>query len=291
MSSPDDAGESDPPKAADSAPRCPVSHEQPSGTETPYVEYARMGTLLSLQHPRTDAPTEPSFIIMSQVKELMFKLLHTELTTACGYLRQDKLPEVLWTLRRALKVQQAMIASWDVFSSMSPIEFAQFRDELGSASGFQSFSYRRLEFLLGNKNPKMVEPHRNSPAYAAVRSQLELPSFYDEVLAFLSRRQLPIPESLLKRDWSVPYQPSAEVEAVWGSIYKDPARYNDLHLLGETMVDMAEQFARWRYVHLVIVERTLGGKPGTGGTQGVPWLSKISEHRFFPELWSVRTTL
>lgn len=259
--------------------------------ETPYVSYARMGDLLRLQHPRTSAPTEPAFIVMSQVKELMFSLLVTEVSGAAAALRDDRLDDAIWTLRRTIKVQQALIASWDVFSAMSPIEFAQFRDVLGDASGFQSVSYRRLEFALGNKNPAMVAPHRNSPSYEEVRAQLLAPSLYDEVLAYLRRRGLPIPPGVVERDPSEPYQPHAAVEDAWRDVYADPTRHRGLYLLAEALMDVAELFARWRYTHLVVVQRVLGGKPGTGGTHGVPWLEGISGHRFFPELWSVRSAL
>ncbi|MFF3324044.1 tryptophan 2,3-dioxygenase [Streptomyces sp. NPDC002889] len=266
------------------------SAEFPPGT-TPYAHYARMETLLALQHPLSTADTEPGFIIMSQVKELLFKLLHTELTTARDQLRKDRLDDALWTLRRSARVQQVLLVCWETFSVLSPVEFAEFRDVLGSASGFQSAGYRRLEFLLGNKNPVMAEPHRGTAGYQEVLSQLREPSLYDEALALLARRGLLTTDGSPARDATQPYHAGAEVEEAWGAVYRDPIRHRDLHLLAETLMDTADQFARWRYTHLVTVQRMLGAKPGTGGTEGVPWLARISEHRFFPELWSVRSTL
>ncbi|MGH3752260.1 MAG: tryptophan 2,3-dioxygenase [Pseudonocardiaceae bacterium] len=262
----------------------------PSGN-TPYVEYAHMDALLSLQHPRTDSVTEPSFIIMSQVKELLFKLLHTEFTTARDCLRDDRLDDALWTLRRSARVQQLLLSSWDVLTALTPVEFAGFRDVLGSASGFQSFSYRRLEFLLGNKDPAMVRPHRNSPAYDDVLAQLHEPSLYDETLSLLSRSGINLPRELLERDVSLPYQAHDAVESAWREVYSEHRRHRDLQLLGEALLDTSGLFAKWRYTHLVTVQRLLGDKPGTGGTHGVSWLSEISGHRFFPELWSVRSVL
>ncbi|MGW6918977.1 tryptophan 2,3-dioxygenase [Kitasatospora sp. NPDC054939] len=258
---------------------------------TPYVSYARMDELLDLQQPLTGADTEPGFIILSQVKELLFKLLHTELSTVRARLREDRVDDALWTLRRAGRVQQVLLASWEAFSALSPVEFAEFRDVLGAASGFQSYSYRRLEFLLGNKDPVMVEPHRNSPAYPAVVAALHEPSLYDEALALLARRGLLAPAGSEERDPARPYREGAEVEAAWRAVYRDPVRLRELYLLGEALLDTADGFARWRYTHLVTVQRLLGAKPGTGGTDGVAWLARISEHRFFPELWSVRSTL
>ncbi|MYW02370.1 tryptophan 2,3-dioxygenase family protein [Streptomyces sp. SID3343] len=270
--------------------RCPLSVDPPPGT-TAYAHYARMDDLLALQHPLSPADTEPGFIIMSQVKELLFKLLHTELSTARDQLGKDRLGDALWTLRRSGRVQQVLLVSWETFSVLSPVEFAEFRDVLGSASGFQSAGYRRLEFLLGNKNAAMARPHRDTVGHDAVLRQLHEPSLYDEALALLARRGLLQPDDSGSRDATLPYRAGSEVEQAWRTVYRDPVRHHDLHLLAEALMDTAEQFARWRYTHLLTVQRMLGAKPGTGGTEGVAWLARISEHRFFPELWSVRSTL
>ncbi|RLU81386.1 tryptophan 2,3-dioxygenase [Streptomyces griseocarneus] len=250
-----------------------------------------MDTLLALQHPRTGAETEPGFIILSQVKELLFKLLHTEFGTARGHLAEDRLDDALWTLRRAGRVQQVLLSCWDAFSALSPGEFASFRDVLGSASGFQSVMYRKLEFLLGNKNAQLVGPHENTAKYDEVLAQLHEPSLYDEALRHLARHGLDIPPEYLDRDFSQPYRPDEKVAEAWRLVYEQPGRYHGLFLLAEALTDTADQFARWRYTHLLTVQRTLGDKPGTGGTEGSRWLSAIAEHRFFPELWSIRSAL
>ncbi|MFI0242284.1 tryptophan 2,3-dioxygenase [Streptomyces sp. NPDC016845] len=277
------------------SPVCPLSAGTPPDTTptdtTPYAHYARMDELLALQHPLSPASAEPGFIIMSQVKELLFKLLHIEFSTARDQLGDDLLDDALWTLRRAARVQQVLLVSWETFSVLSPVEFAEFRDVLGSASGFQSAGYRRLEFLLGNKNPAMVAPHRNTAGYEAVAGQLHEPSLYDAALALLARRGLLTADDSTDADATRPCRSGAEVEEAWRSVYRDPVHHRDLHLLAEALMDTADQFARWRYTHLVTVQRMLGAKPGTGGTDGVAWLARISEHRFFPELWSVRSTL
>jgi tryptophan 2,3-dioxygenase len=263
----------------------------PRVQETRYAGYARMDALLTLQHPQTQAPTEPGFIILSQVKELLFALLHLEFGTARDQLAKDDLDQALWTLRRAGRVQQVLLSCWAALAALSPDEFASFREVLGSASGFQSVSYRKLEFLLGNKNARLVEPHRNTPHYDEVMAQLHEPSLYDEALRYLARRGLDIPAEVLDRDVSQRYQPNEQVELAWRQIYTAPQREHDLFLLAEALTDTADQYARWRYTHLVTVQRMLGDKPGTGGTEGSSWLSRIAEHRFFPELWSMRSTL
>ncbi|CRK56716.1 Tryptophan 2,3-dioxygenase [Alloactinosynnema sp. L-07] len=264
--------------------------EFPTGN-TPFVEYARMDELLQLRRPRTKALTEPAFIVMSQVKELLFDLLRTEFGTARGQLAKDAVEDALWTLRRASRIQDVLLASWDVLAALTPLEFAEFRDVLGNASGFQSVSYRRLEFLLGNKNPAMAIPHGKSPAYHDIDAQLREPSLYDEALGLLSRAGFDIPDRCLRRDFAVPYQPDDAVESAWRAVYADPGGHRRLYLLAEGLMDTADQFARWRYTHLVTVQRMLGAKPGSGGTHGVAWLKGIAEHRFFPELWSVRSTI
>ena len=264
--------------------------EFPPGA-TPYVAYAEMDALLSLQRPRTAAPTEPAFIIVSQIKELLFKLLHTELESTRDELAADRIDQALWTLRRAERAQRLLLSCWEVLSALSPTEFAQFRDVLGQASGFQSYSYRRLEFLLGNKNPAMIAPHRNTEHFDEVLGQLRQPSLYDEVLGVLARNGLEIPAEVLDRDVAAPYAPHEQVEAAWRRVYRESDKYRELFLLGEALTDVADQFARWRYTHLVTVQRMLGAKPGTGGTGGVAWLAGISERRFFPELWTVRSAL
>ncbi|CAL9647530.1 Tryptophan 2,3-dioxygenase [Streptomyces sp. enrichment culture] len=262
----------------------------PAGT-TPYAHYARMDTLLSLQHPLTDAETEPGFIILSQVKELLFKLLHTEFTAARDHLAADRLDDARWTLRRAGRVQRVLLSCWDALGALAPGEFASFRDVLGSASGFQSVTYRRLEFLLGNKNPRLVEPHRGTRKHAEVMAQLAEPSLYDEALRLLARRGMDIPDEVVERDVSLPYEPHEAVAAAWRTVYEQPGRQQELFRLAEALTDTADLFARWRYAHLLTVQRLLGDKPGTGGTEGAGWLGAIAEHRFFPELWSVRSAL
>ncbi|MGW7428040.1 tryptophan 2,3-dioxygenase [Streptomyces sp. NPDC054861] len=270
--------------------RCPYGGAA-GAPPTEYAEYAEMDALLALQHPRTTAATEPGFIIMSQVMELLFKLLHIEFTAVRDRVDDDDVDAALWALRRAARVQQVALSSWDFFSAMTPGEFAEFREVLGGASGFQSASYRRLEFLLGNKNPRMVLPHRDASSHEAVSRQLHEPSLYDAVLALLRRRGLPVADAVLARPCEAPYEPHDSVERAWHEVYGNSEAHRPLFLLGEALTDAADAFARWRYTHLTVVQRVLGGKPGTGGTEGVAWLESISGHRFFPELWSARSSL
>ena len=263
----------------------------PSGS-TPYIDYQSIDVLLSLQHHRTDAPGEPTFYAMGQVKELLFKLLHTELCRARRQLRDDAVREAVATLHRTQRVFELLAATWSVLDTLSPTEFAAFRDHLGEASGFQSYMYRRLEFVLGNKVEAMTRPHRGVPhVYRDVMADFRSPSLYDEALLLLHRRGAALPADVLRRDWSRPYEPHPAVEAAWAAAYRDPRQDNELYQLAEALVGVAERFSAWRLHHLLTVEKVIGPKPGTGGTGGVEWLRRITGHRFFPELWTVRGTL
>ncbi len=263
----------------------------PAGS-TPYIDYQSIDVLLSLQHHRTDAPGEPTFYAMGQVKELLFKLLHTELRRAQQQLRADAVRDAVATLLRTQRVFELLTATWSVLDTLSPTEFAAFRDHLGEASGFQSYMYRRVEFVLGNKVESMTRPHRGVPhVYRDVMADFRSRSLYDEALLLLHRRGADLPDGLVHRDWSVPHESHPAVEAAWAAVYRDPRPDNELYQLAEALVGVAERFSAWRLHHLLTVEKVIGTKPGTGGTGGVAWLRRITGHRFFPELWTVRGLL
>ncbi len=256
-----------------------------------YLDYEQIDALLSLQRLRSDGAAELSFHIMGQVKELLFKLLHGEFSRARDELAADDLEGALWTLRRALPVQRLLVQTWDVLRAMSPAEFNEFRDELGSASGVQSFMYRRLEFLLGNKNAAMLRPHAGvAEIAAAVAADFAAPSLYDEAVRLLARRGAAIDAGHLGADVTAEYRPHATVERAWADCYRptaDPA----LRRLAESLSDVAYEFGRWRAVHLLLVERMIGNKPGSGASSGLAWLRTVADHRFFPELWTARNLL
>ena len=195
-------------------------------------------------------------------------------------------------LARVSKVQNQLKQAWDVLATMTPADYIAFRDSLGHSSGFQSYQYRVLEFLLGNKNAKMAEVHRHDKAvYTRVKDALTQPSLYDETLLLLHRRGFDVPEAKLNRDWSEPYTSDPQVEAVWGAVYKDTTTHWDLYELAEKLVDVEDNFQQWRFRHMTTVKRVIGFKRGTGGTSGVGYLSKALQLKFFPELWTLRTEI
>ncbi|WP_034592165.1 tryptophan 2,3-dioxygenase [Hamadaea tsunoensis] len=235
---------------------------------TPYAEYGHIETLLSLQTPRTQAPAEFSFIVGTQVMELLFALIRHEWEDARTRLDADDLRGALQALRRSTGAQDVLIKSWDLLGTLTPAEFASFRDSFGEASGFQSYGYRHLEFLLGNKRSGLVCPHAAMPAVVAdLDKQLEQPSLDETARAFIRRRG--------HEDWL--------------SVYR--GQDDGLVELGETLLAVAERFLRWKQLHLTAVWRVMGDKPGSGGSSGARWLEKTVHERAFSELWEVRNQL
>ena len=262
------------------------------GESRSYGEYLALAQILSAQRPVSMEHDEMLFIIIHQASELWMKLCLHELTAALDHIRRDDLGPSFKMLARVSRIQAQLVQSWDVLATMTPAEYSMFRNQLGRASGFQSYQYRMLEFIIGNKNADMIAVHKRDPeVYEALERILYSPSIYDESLRLLSRRGFEIPEDYLDRDWSQPYQPSKHVAAAWLSVYHSVDDNWDLYDLAEKLVDLDHKFQLWRFSHMKTVERIIGYKRGTGGTGGVSYLNKALELRFFPELWTIRTSM
>jgi tryptophan 2,3-dioxygenase len=257
---------------------------------TPYEDYVQASVLTHLQHPRSDDPGEPAFLVTTQVMELWFTLLVHEWTTAARALREDDLTTAMAALRRSLPELESLNASWKPIARLTPVQFNAYRSALGDGSGFQSAMYRRLEFLLGEKSASMLVPHKGDDrTHAELEKALTEPSLYDEVLRLLARRGYPVPSEALHRDPSLQYRPHPGVEAVWQCVYAAADQDCDLIRLGEVLTDIAELVWRWRNDHLVATRRAMGSKTGTGGSAGVAWLEKRAAKTVFPELWTARS--
>ncbi|MFJ9455926.1 tryptophan 2,3-dioxygenase [Kitasatospora sp. NPDC101447] len=257
------------------------------GRSTPYAQYARLDELHSLQHPRSKEPAELSFIVTTQVMELLFDLIRHEWTIAGQALREDDLPTALAALRRGTHAQDVLVESWDLLGTMTPQEFNSFRSLFGEASGFQSAAFLHLEFLLGNKNAALLTMYDGMPdTQDGLVEALRSPGLYDEALALLARRGLELSPAHSEQR----YRPSEEVAAAWRRVYTEP-EFAALQPLGEALLDVAERVTRWRQRHLSAVKRTMGGKPGSGGSSGLTWLRKAAEQDVFPELWTIRDEL
>ncbi len=262
------------------------------GSTNPYIDYQFIDLLLSLQRPRSDGYDEMCFIVMGQIKELLFKGLHFELHNARLLIADDRVDEALVVLDRSIAYLRYLSDSWNVLSTITTNGFNQFRDHLATASGQLSFMYRHVEFVLGNKSRRLAEAHRNVPhVWPAIKAALEEPSLYDHVIAHLHRRGRPIDDEALDRDWSEPYVSNDSVRAAWVAVYGDPSPANPLFRLGEALIGIDETFSVYRWRHFRSVEKIIGDKPGTGGSAGVGWLRQVTDHRFFPELWEARTDL
>ncbi|MBO9602836.1 MAG: tryptophan 2,3-dioxygenase [Novosphingobium sp.] len=257
-----------------------------------YARHLQTGQLLSAQVPVSDKPDEMLFIIMHQTMELWLKLVLHEAKLAIAAVRADDFDAAFKTLDRIATIQRHMIHSWEVLATLTPHDFLTFRGFLRKASGFQSWQYRELEFLLGNKRSDLAIVHSQEPeTYAHLMAALAEPSLYDEVLRLLARKGFTIPADHLERDWTQPYEPSDTVEDAWLKIYANPAANWQLYTLGEKITALEYYFQEWRFKHMKTVSRVIGHKPGTGGSSGVNYLQKALSLNFFPELWSMRTRL
>jgi tryptophan 2,3-dioxygenase len=257
-----------------------------------YSEYLGLEKILSAQHPLSAAHDEMLFIIQHQTSELWMKLAIHELTVTCGLIAADDLQPAFKTLSRVSRILEQLNSAWDVLRTMTPSEYTQFRASLGSSSGFQSYQYRELEFLAGNKNAAMMRSHESDKSVLErLEAAQRAPSIYDLTIRVLHRRGLGIDPAIIERDVSVSHVANDSVRAAWLSVYRDPARFWELYELAEKLVDFEDYFRRWRFNHVTTVERVIGFKRGTGGTSGVSYLRKMLDVVLFPELWQVRTEL
>ena len=257
-----------------------------------YSQYLQLDKVLTAQKPLSGQHDEMLFIVIHQASELWMKLCLHELAATRAQIRADDLEPAFKMLSRVARAQAQLIQSWDVLSTMTPADYMKFRDSLGQSSGFQSWQYRLLEFLLGNKESKLIEVHaKDKAAHALLKQELATPSLYDEALRMLSRRGFDIPKECTERDWTQPYVASAAVEAAWLAVYRDSTAHWDLYELAEKLVDLEYKFQQWRFAHLKTVERIIGFKRGTGGSSGVGYLEHVLKRGFFPELISLRTSI
>jgi tryptophan 2,3-dioxygenase len=259
---------------------------------TPYEQYVGVRQLQALVRTVTDHPAEPSFLVVTQVMELWFILLRREWELAQRRLRADDLDGAVAAIQRSVHHLRSLNASWGSLLWLTPGEFNGFRDQLGEASGFQSYEYRHVEFLLGLKAESVVRPHKGLPAvHADLQRALAAPSVEDDVLAFLARRGLAVPDDVLTRDRTETHDEHPAVTALWAEIYRDPRPGNELFVLGEALTDVAEEFTTWRQRHVTAVRRSMGAKPGTGGSAGLAWLERSAARVVFPDLWAARTVI
>jgi tryptophan 2,3-dioxygenase len=257
-----------------------------------YGDYLALDQLLSAQHPRSPDHNEMLFIVQHQTSELWLKLMLHELHAVRASLKANALAPAAKMLARVARIMEQLVHAWDVLATMTPPEYTAIRPFLGVSSGFQSFQYRALEFILGNKNATLLQVHAAAPqAYAILDAALRAPSVYDEAILLLARRGFTIAPERLIRDPALPTAADESVKAAWLAVYQDPAAHWTLYELAEKLVDLETAFRYWRFRHATTVERIIGFKAGTGGTAGVSYLRQMLDVVLFPELFALRTAL
>lgn len=256
-----------------------------------YSNYLSLDAVLSAQAPLSDAHDEMLFIIQHQTSELWMKLAIHEIRAALKAIRSNDLQPAFKMLSRVARIFEQLNGAWDVLRTMTPSEYTEFRSALGQSSGFQSWQYRAIEFLAGNRNVTLLKPHEHDPDITReLTSILAEPALYDEAVALLGRSGFDIGAgSVVNPDGSRGL--SEEVLAAWADVYRDPRKHWELYELAEKLIDFEDYFRRWRFNHVTTVERVIGMKRGTGGTVGVSYLRKMLDVVLFPELWRVRTEL
>ncbi len=257
-----------------------------------YGDYLHLENLLAQQHPQSDAHDEMLFVIQHQTSELWMKLAIHELVAARNALNSSDMAPMFKMLARVSRIFEQLNSAWDVLRTMTPADYTKFREALGPSSGFQSYQYRMIEYVLGNRNPNMLKAHEHTPkVHEMLSDELDRPSFYDDVIRLLfttidgPQAHVPIPQ-LRTAHTSVP-----AVQARWKLVYENVDRYWTLYELGEKLVDLEDYFRRWRFNHVTTVERIIGFKRGTGGTSGVDYLKRMLSVELFPELWHLRGEL
>ncbi|CAN7446505.1 tryptophan 2,3-dioxygenase [Pseudoduganella sp. LjRoot289] len=257
-----------------------------------YGDYLGLDRILTAQHPLSPEHNEMLFIVQHQTSELWMKLMLHEMHAVCTNLQAGELAPAFKMLARVARIMDQLVHAWDVLATMTPPEYTAIRPYLGASSGFQSFQYREIEFILGNKNAALLSVHAAAPENHAILDRaLRAPSVYDQAVHLLARSGLHIDAARLARDCALPTESDESVKEAWLAVYRDPAKYWALYELAEKLVDLETAFRFWRFRHVTTVERIIGFKTGTGGTAGVSYLRKMLDVVLFPELFALRTAL
>lgn len=256
-----------------------------------YTSYLKVDELLRLQQPLSDGPQhdEMLFIVIHQVYELWFRELLHELDFLIEQFGQPGAPRVPGTLKRVLTILKVAVAQVDVLETMTPLEFLSFRERLESGSGFQSYQFREFEFALGHKQPAALARYpEGSEARRRLEDRFARPTVWDAFLRYLVARGWPVPGELLARDVRGPIRPSPALQSVLVDVYR---RDVETAAVCERLLDLDEGLQEWRYRHVKMVQRTIGSKPGTGGSAGAAYLMGTLDRPLYPDLWEIRAQL
>ena len=252
-----------------------------------YSAYLRLDQLLAAQQPRTDEHDEMLFIVIHQIYELWFKQLLHELARLQSQLESGQTTHAMRTLRRTLAIMKIVVAQLDVLETMTPTQFTRFRDALGTSSGFESAQFRELEAVLGRRDRAMLAAHpAGSPERDRMVAAMSRPSVFDSFVRYLAGQGYDVPAAVRDRDVTRPLEASAAMQQVLKKVYDDDT---DATAVCELLVDLDEGMQEWRYHHVKMVERTIGGRQGTGGSAGAGYLRTTLGNPTFPDLWAMRS--
>ncbi len=266
----------------------------PDHNSVTYSSYLKVSELIGLQKLLSDPPEhdEMLFIVIHQVYELWFKQILHEIDRSEMSLQSGSVFDALKGLKRIAAIQKVLTEQVSILETMTPNDFNRFRERLNPASGFQSWQFRIVEFRMGLKDTAYLKFFRAMPDIAELLNKtLKQHSFYWHVLSFLSQKGYAVPQECLSKDPALPYEPSQGVEDLFASIYQDHFKHAEAYYLLESLIDLDQLFSLWRFRHVAMVERMIGGLVGTGGSSGAHYLRSTLPKRFFPEIWSVRNQL
>jgi tryptophan 2,3-dioxygenase len=249
----------------------------PDTEKLTYSSYLRLDQLLTAQQPKSAEHDEMLFIVIHQVYELWFKQLLHELARLQQHLEAGDTTHSMRTLRRTLAILKIVVAQLDVLETMTPTQFRKFRDALGTSSGFESTQFRELEAVLGR---------RDFPTWAPQPEAAMRLSVFDSFLRYLETQGYTVPPELRDRDVTAPIEASDSLQQVLKDVYDDDS---GAAAVSELLVDLDEGMQEWRYRHIKMVERTIGGQQGTGGSTGAKYLSSTLGKPTFPDLWAMRS--
>ena len=257
-----------------------------------YGDYLNLNQILTAQHPISSEHDEMLFIVIHQASELWLKLAGHELSAAITFIENEQFGPAFKVISRVKQIFLQLTQSWNILSTLTPVDYLKFRDDLGQSSGFQSYGYRKIEFMLGNKNKDLIKVHAANEVVHDELTQLSnSPSLYDVVIKIMAKRGFKLDEQVIERDYNNPYQENESVLNAWVNVYQNAEQHFELYELAEKLMDIEDSFQNWRFKHMYTVQRIIGNKQGTGGSSGVAFLKKALEISFFPELLTLRTKL
>jgi tryptophan 2,3-dioxygenase len=252
-----------------------------------YSSYLRLDQLLAAQQPRSSEHDEMLFIVIHQVYELWFRQLLHEFGRLQSLLEAGDTTHAMRTLRRTLAILKIVVAQLDVLETMTPAQFSRFRDWLGTSSGFESAQFRELEAVLGRRDPMMVAQYADGTAERQrIEAAMSRPSVFDSFVSYLAGQGYDVPAAISGRDVREPIEASPGMQQVLKKVYDDDA---DAAAVSELLVDLDEGMQEWRYRHVKMVQRTIGGRTGTGGSAGATYLQTTLGKPTFPDLWAMRS--